>query len=78
MRLGARGFIRGHAVRFDEDTESWVYADTLGPADDKRPCPRCGRMPTKEGYDACLGHIPRVVSACCGHGMEEGYVLRGC
>lgn len=32
-------------------------------------------MPTKEGYDACLGHIAGVKSACCGHGVEEPFVI---
>ena len=30
--------------------------------------------PTKEGYDACLGYIEGAMSACCGHGVEKGYV----
>ena len=32
-------------------------------------------MPTKEGYDACLGHVKGAKSACCGHGVEESYVM---
>ncbi len=28
-------------------------------------------MPTPEGYDACLGKLPDVVYACCGHGITE-------
>lgn len=32
-------------------------------------------MPTKEGYDACLGRLPGVVAACCGHGVDDGYIL---
>jgi hypothetical protein len=32
-------------------------------------------MPTSEGYDACLGFIPGVESACCGHGVEEPYQM---
>jgi hypothetical protein len=32
-------------------------------------------MPTKEGYDACLGYIEGAKSACCGHGVEEGYIV---
>lgn len=42
---------------------------------DERPCIKCGQSPTPEGYDACLGHIPGVFSACCGHGVENGYIL---
>lgn len=33
-------------------------------------------MPTKEGYDACLGFIEGAKSACCGHGVERAYVVR--
>lgn len=38
---------------------------------DDRPCIRCGNPPTPEGYDACLGHLEGVKSACCGHGVSE-------
>lgn len=33
-----------------------------------RGCISCGAMPTAAGHDACLGALPDVVSACCGHG----------
>lgn len=39
------------------------------------PCVKCGRPPTPEGYDACLGFLPAVESACCGHGEGEGYYI---
>ncbi len=42
-----------------------------------RECLRCGRMPTKDGYDACLGQLPGVTSACCGHGVEQGLLAIG-
>ena len=51
----------------------WVYFDTLKPIDDTRPCKRCGRKPTPEGHDACLGHVDGVSSACCGHRVEPAY-----
>ncbi len=38
------------------------------------PCKRCGKLPTPEGYDACLGYLPGVASACCGHGVKPGRV----
>jgi hypothetical protein len=28
-----------------------------------------------EGHDACLGTLPGVRAACCGHGKTKGYVL---
>lgn len=30
---------------------------------------------TARGYAACLGHIDGVISACCGHGVEKGYIM---
>ena len=39
-----------------------------------RPCTRCGEMPTEEGHDACIANLPGVRNACCGHGVEEGYI----
>lgn len=64
----------GHLTRYDAGT--WVYADTGEPVEnDPRPCPRCGRLPTQDGHDPCLGRIPGAAAACCGHGVEEGYVL---
>ena len=33
------------------------------------------KKPTPEGHDACIGHIDGAVSACCGHGMEKGYIM---
>lgn len=40
-------------------------------------CPRCKRsMPT--GPDACLGVLPGVSHACCGHGVtSRAYVVLG-
>jgi len=29
---------------------------------------------TEEGYDACIGEIKGATHACCGHGVEKGYV----
>lgn len=63
---------RGHEVYFKG--EKWYYLDNNLEIDDSRPCKRCGCYPTKEGYDACLGHLEGVVHACCGHGVKEGYV----
>lgn len=64
---------RGNLIE-STDGKSWQYADGA-PFDDSRPCARCGRMPTPEGSDACLGHIEGARFACCGHGVREGYVI---
>lgn len=68
-----RAFVYGHECEWDG--REWIYADTRESADGHpRPCPQCGKLPTPEGYDACLGHIPGAASACCGHGKFCGYI----
>lgn len=68
-------YARGWKVYFNTADETWRYADTDEIFDDSRPCKKCGCMPTKEGYDACLGHIKGAKHACCGHGVQEGYII---
>lgn len=34
-------------------------------------CGYCDKPNTPEGHDACLGTIPNVMNACCGHGVRE-------
>ena len=64
---------RGHEIYYDGG--KWRYRDTNEICNDSRPCKKCGRYPTAEGYDACLGHIVGAKSACCGHGVENEYVV---
>ena len=73
--MTARAHIRGHEIAFERET--WVYADTHEDIDsaEERSCSRCGKYPTPEGYDACLGKIPGAKYACCGHGIGEAYVI---
>lgn len=52
----------------------WYYRDDGTEADYYKPCPNCGKMPTKEGHDACIANLPGVQNACCGHGRERGYI----
>lgn len=68
------GFSRGRNIIYLNNR--WVWADTKELVKIERSCIRCGRMPTKEGYDACLGYIPGVISACCGHGVEKKYIIK--
>jgi hypothetical protein len=69
---------------------TWCYADDLAPVWRKdgdgpypsveRPCPKCGLTAQCEpdgryGPDPCLGYLPGVIGACCGHGfIEDTYV----
>lgn len=63
------GHSRGNKIFFDGN--QWLFIDTKEPISKERPCTRCGKMPTKEGYDHCLGFIKGAESACCGHGITE-------
>jgi transcriptional regulator with XRE-family HTH domain len=69
------GYMRGHLCYFNQHNQQWYYMDNDLPFDDTRPCPKCNKLPTPEGHDACLGHIPGVSSACCGHGREDGAII---
>ena len=66
-------YSRGHKIYLDGT--DWRFTDNNEIDDGVRTCKRCGCKPTKEGYDACLGYIDGVTSACCGHGIEEGYIV---
>lgn len=84
--MSALSKARGHAtetVGGTTDMGDWRWADDHKPMiGNERPCLRCGRMPlpiaseTGWGVDACVGVLPGVKAACCGHGDEElAYVL---
>lgn len=67
---------RGHKIELKDG--EWVYADTKQPVKDnwkELPCGECGLHFTDEGHDGCLGTLPTVKNACCGHGnVGEAYV----
>ncbi len=51
----------------------WVYGDTGGLVSDdpERDCGFCNLQQTPEGHDGCLGVLPGVMNACCGHGDDS-------
>jgi len=66
---------RGNEIYFKYD--SWYYStDNKLVSDDKdRKCGYCKMDQTAEGHDGCLGTLPNVMNACCGHGVpSECYV----
>ena len=70
-------YSRGHKIIWNSEKEIWIYADTGKEYNKERSCKRCGKQPTAEGHDACLGKLKKVVNACCGHGVKgESYVHR--
>jgi len=74
--MTARSTWRGNAIEVLNDV--FVYSDTKEPVSEThndRPCGNCNKAGTAEGHDACLGTLPGVMNACCGHGKEsEAYV----
>lgn len=65
--------MRGHFVRWNGS--DWRYVDDNSLVTAPRPCALC-RQPCALGEpDPCLGFIPGVRGACCGHGVMEGYIL---
>lgn len=77
----ARGHssFRGHPIIWVD--EMWVYEDNKKPipgwGGEVRPCLKCGSSKwSGDGeVDECLGTLPGVDNACCGHGnREEAYI----
>ena len=73
--------LRGHEIEQDKKQDAWMFSDTREPTVDThkdRPCAHCGQHSTPEGHDACLGTLPGVMNACCGHGHSlSAYVQFG-
>ncbi len=71
------GHLRGHPIYWDG--LRWRYVDNDEPTAIKtqaqRSCGVCNEPRTPEGHDPCLGTLPGVMNACCGHGNpKEAYV----
>ena len=73
-----RAFFRGHPVEWRYFR--WVYSDDLTPlpatGGKRRPCKRCGVDWPIELEDGCLGRLPGVDNACCGHGVQGEAFIR--
>ena len=67
-------YSRGHKTYYDG--KKWRYCDNGEVDDGMRPCKRYGKPLTQEEYDACLGYIDGVISACCGHGVEKQILIK--
>lgn len=84
--MTAKTYMRGHEIEFTNG--EWIYSDTKEPTAPnykERPCGHCGLGYTKEGHDGCLGTLPGIMNACCGHGeaknayvqFMDGHCIRG-
>ena len=74
--MSSRSYIRGWDVYYDFGERTWRYTDDDEKcySENERPCKYCDE-PAFISCDACLGLIPGVKSACCGHGVEQGYII---
>ena len=71
------------ASRDERNGEEEVKFDFVKHSD--RICDRCDKEVPNEGPDPCIGNLPGVSNACCGHGdpakayvqFTNGIVLRG-
>lgn len=66
---------RGHKTELVDGV--WVFNDNKKPVQDdpNRLCGYCEIEAIPEGHDGCLGTLPGVMNACCGHGEPaEAYV----
>ena len=84
-----RSTFKGHPIIWLN--EQWVYEDTKEPipgwGGKLRPCLKCGssKWSGDGDVDECLGVLPGVDNACCGHGDPEtsyihftnGVMIRG-
>lgn len=74
-------FWRGYEIVWKDD--KWFFTDTMEPIPGygglERPCKKCGLMVKSQMYDdsdPCLGDLPGVDNACCGHGIREQSYIR--
>lgn len=67
---------RGNAIYFDG--EQYRYCSDNKPTAahwKQRPCGHCHKPNRADEHDACLGELPGVINACCGHGTtQEAYI----
>jgi len=71
--MTATTFYNGHKIYWNDKKREWYYEDGQI-IKEYRKCPKCNQLPTGEGHDACIANLPGVLNACCGHGVEDGYI----
>lgn len=55
-----------------------LYTPDLAGSGQRGICAQCGKGPTPEGHDGCLGTLPEsiVMNACCGHGRDSSAYIQ--
>lgn len=72
----ASSYFFGHKIIWMGDETGYYAYEDGEPVDrdNPRPCPHCNKKMTPEGHDPCLGTLSGVEHACCGHGVQDGYI----
>ena len=65
-------FLMGNKIVYKD--YKWIYTDGSS-TNIEKPCVRCGRN-SVNGNDPCIGKLYGVSSACCGHGINGGYIIK--
>ncbi|MGB7968246.1 MAG: hypothetical protein WCF28_01595 [Methanobacterium sp.] len=63
-----------HQIETNISDDQLIIENHLDQSGNRNPCVKCGKLPTKEDHDACIGTLPGVIDACCGHGVKEAYI----
>ena len=72
--MTVRSGLRGHYRTWDNALKRWAYEDSC--VDDLLLCKKCCETIDGSEPDICLGNLPGVDSACCGHGIREQAYIR--
>lgn len=78
--MGTISNVKGHNIYYDKVNSCWKYEDNneIFDKNNERLCKKCGNKSTDKGHDSCLGHLGIIINACCGHGINEGYLQFDC
>ena len=73
----ATSYVRGHKIYYDEKASKWLFCDDKLNDTDVEVCPNCRQPHLPNDCDYCLRPLQEcsfIVSACCGHNVERGYI----
>ncbi|KKK90130.1 hypothetical protein LCGC14_2726150 [marine sediment metagenome] len=73
--MSAHALFRGHKVIWNDARNRFEYEDGIPMDAEERPCTKCGKIAGPDGHDPCLGKLPGVKDACCGHGKRQGGII---